>query len=76
VVRHRDQELQEFASACSKAALSTPDLGIATPDLWLDTVKDLTIDAMMTEIRNDLRRLGVQQDIPGPPSTGGGCSQA
>ncbi len=46
-----------------QAALATPDLGIAAPDLWLDTVKDLTIDAMMTEIRNDLRLLGVQQDI-------------
>jgi arginyl-tRNA synthetase len=46
-----------------RAALATSDLGIAAPDLWLDTVKDLTIDAMMTEIRNDLRLLGVQQDI-------------
>jgi arginyl-tRNA synthetase len=46
-----------------QAALATSDLGIAAPDLWLDTVKDLTIDAMMTEIRNDLRLLGVQQDI-------------
>ena len=46
-----------------QAALATPDLGIAAPDLWLDTVKDLTIDAMMTEIRNDLHLLGVQQDI-------------
>jgi arginyl-tRNA synthetase len=46
-----------------QAALATPDLGIAAPDLWLDTVKDLTIDAMMTEIRDDLRLLGVQQDI-------------
>jgi arginyl-tRNA synthetase len=46
-----------------QAALATPDLGIAAPELWLDTVKDLTIDAMMTEIQNDLRLLGVQQDI-------------
>ena len=45
------------------ASLATPDLGIASPELWIDTVKNLTIDAMMTEIREDLRLLGVQQDI-------------
>ena len=43
--------------------LATPDRTVASPDLWLDTVKDLTIEAMMTEIREDLRLLGVQQDI-------------
>jgi arginyl-tRNA synthetase len=46
-----------------QASLATPDLGIASPEVWLDIVKDLTIDAMMTEIREDLRLLGVQQDI-------------
>jgi arginyl-tRNA synthetase len=46
-----------------QASLATADLGIASPELWLDTVKDFTIDAMMTEVREDLRRLGVQQDI-------------
>ena len=46
-----------------QASLATPDLGIASPEVWLDVVKDLTIDAMMTEVREDLRLLGVQQDI-------------
>jgi arginyl-tRNA synthetase len=46
-----------------QARLATPDLGIASPELWLDPVKDLTIDAMMAEIREDLRLLGVQQEI-------------
>ena len=46
-----------------QASLATRDLGIASPELWLDMVKDLTIDAMMTEVREDLRLLGVQQDI-------------
>jgi arginyl-tRNA synthetase len=46
-----------------QASLATPDLGIASPELWLDTVRDLTIAAMMTEVREDLRRLGVQQDV-------------
>ncbi len=32
-------------------------------DIWLDTVRDVTIDAMMAEIREDLRLLGVRQDI-------------
>jgi arginyl-tRNA synthetase len=43
--------------------LATADKTIASPDLWLDAVKNLTIDAMMAEIRDDLRLLGVQQDI-------------
>jgi arginyl-tRNA synthetase len=46
-----------------QASLATPDLGIASPEQWLDTVKDLTIAAMMTEIREDLRLLGIHQDI-------------
>jgi arginyl-tRNA synthetase len=46
-----------------QASLATPDLGIASPEIWLNAVKDLTIDAMMTEIGEDLRLLGVQQDI-------------
>jgi arginyl-tRNA synthetase len=46
-----------------EASLATADLGIASPESWLDTVRDLTIDAMMTEVREDLRRLGVRQDI-------------
>ena len=46
-----------------QASLATADLGIASPEIWLDLVKDLTIDAMMAEIQEDLRLLGVQQDI-------------
>ena len=44
-------------------ALALPDLGIAAPEQWLDTVRDFTIDAMMAEIRDDLAALGVAQDI-------------
>ena len=44
-------------------ALATPDKTIAPAGLWLDTVKDRTIAAMMAEIRQDLHLLGVQQDI-------------
>jgi arginyl-tRNA synthetase len=44
-------------------SLATNSKTIASPDLWLDVVKDHTIGAMMTEVREDLRLLGVQQDI-------------
>jgi len=46
-----------------QTSLATPNLGIAAPEIWFDTVKDLTVDAMMTEIREDLRRLGCRHDI-------------
>ncbi|HEY0184714.1 MAG TPA: arginine--tRNA ligase [Rhodopila sp.] len=46
-----------------QAALATADLGIESPEVWLDVVKDHTINAMMTEVREDLRLLGVQQDV-------------
>jgi arginyl-tRNA synthetase len=45
------------------ASLATPDLGVAAPDVWIGTVRDFTIDAMMTEVREDLRRLGVRFDV-------------
>ncbi|HEY4174410.1 MAG TPA: arginine--tRNA ligase, partial [Rhodopila sp.] len=56
-------EVGNTLAAKYQTTLATPDRGIAAPDLWLDTVKTLTIDAMMTEIRADLGRLGVEQDI-------------
>ncbi len=43
--------------------LAQPDLGIAAPDVWLDIVRDYTIDAMMAEVRVDLEALGVDQDV-------------
>jgi arginyl-tRNA synthetase len=56
-------EVGRTLAAKYQASLATPNLGVASPELWLDTVKDLTIDAMMTEIREDLRLLGVEQQI-------------
>ena len=41
----------------------SPDGGIAAPEVWLDTVRDFTIAAMMQEIREDLQLLGVDQDV-------------
>jgi arginyl-tRNA synthetase len=35
----------------------------ADPTLWLDTVRDFTVEAMMAEIREDLAALGVRHDV-------------
>ena len=43
--------------------LAAPGGGIAAPELWLDTVRNFTIEAMMTEIRADLRTLGIEQEV-------------
>ena len=53
----------EQLAALHGAALALPDLGIAAPERWLDQVRDYTVDAMMREVREDLRRLGVAQDV-------------
>nr|WP_294560752.1 arginine--tRNA ligase [uncultured Rhodopila sp.] len=53
----------ENLKATHGTSLATEHKGIAAPETWLDTVKDTTIAAMMTEVREDLRLLGVQQDI-------------
>jgi arginyl-tRNA synthetase len=44
-------------------ALAQPDGGIAAPELWLDIVRDFTVEAMMRETREDLLLLGVDQDV-------------
>jgi arginyl-tRNA synthetase len=45
------------------AALATPEKTIEAPDVWLDVVRDFTIDAMMGDIREDLTLLGIRQDV-------------
>ncbi len=42
--------------------LAAPKQGIADPALWLDTVRDFAIAAMLASIREDLAALGVQFD--------------
>jgi len=44
-------------------ALATEDRTIAAPEVWLDAVRDFTIDAMMEDVREDLELLGVRQDV-------------
>ncbi|PPQ31832.1 arginine--tRNA ligase [Rhodopila globiformis] len=65
-LQYRGEYLIDVGKALAhkyQASFATPDLGIASPELWLDTVRDFTIDAMMAEIREDLRLLGVRQDV-------------
>ncbi len=44
-------------------SLAGPDASVAAPDLWIDTVRDFTVSAMMESIRADLALLGVVQDV-------------
>jgi len=44
-------------------ALATPNKTIEAPDIWIDTVRDFTIDAMMRDVREDLALLGIRQDV-------------
>lgn len=50
-------------AAIHGTSLAGPDLGIAAPDRWIDTVRAYTIDAMMSEVRADLAALGVDQHV-------------
>jgi arginyl-tRNA synthetase len=53
----------EQLAAMYGGALAQPDLNIAAPEIWLDIVRDFTIDAMLAEIREDLAALGVSQEV-------------
>ncbi len=53
----------EQLAADHGAALATLDKTVADTPLWIDTVRDITIAAMLREIKEDLALLGVQQDI-------------
>ncbi len=45
------------------ASLAAPDLGIADPALWFDTVRESAVAMMMAAIREDLAALGVVHDV-------------
>ncbi len=46
-----------------KDTLAEPGAMPAAASHWLDTVRDFTVEAMMSSIREDLASLGVQHDI-------------
>ncbi len=45
------------------ASLAAPGARPADPSLWLDTVRDFAVEAMMATIRDDLAALGVRHDV-------------
>ena len=53
----------EALAAAHSASLAGPDLGMADPALWFDTVRDFAVAAMMDSIRTDLDALGVHFDV-------------
>ena len=67
-LQYRGEYLVAVGAALVEAygtTLATDDFGIAAPDDWIDTVRNFTIAAMMAEIREDLRLLGVHFDVFG-----------
>ena len=44
-------------------ALAGPDLSVAAPGDWFETVRDFAIEQMMASIRTDLEALGVSFDV-------------
>ena len=53
----------ERLAAAHGSTLAGPGLTVADPALWLDIVRDTTLDAMMFQIREDLAALGVHHDV-------------
>jgi arginyl-tRNA synthetase len=65
-LQYRGEYLVEVGQLLAEqygTSLALADGGIAAPELWLDTVRDFTVAAMMREVREDLLRLGVDQEI-------------
>jgi arginyl-tRNA synthetase len=46
-----------------RESLAAPGAMPAPVETWLDTVRDFTVEAMMSSIREDLAALGVQHDV-------------
>jgi arginyl-tRNA synthetase len=44
-------------------ALARPDKTIEAPEVWIDLVRDFTIEAMMRDVREDLAALGIHQEV-------------
>ncbi len=53
----------EALAAAHGAGLAGPELGVADPAVWFETVRDFAVDAMMESIRADLAALGVGFDV-------------
>ncbi|MGA9868811.1 MAG: arginine--tRNA ligase [Acetobacteraceae bacterium] len=65
-LQYRGEYLIPVGAALAAAhgpALAAPDRGPADPAVWLDTVRDTAVGAMMGSIRADLDALGVHPDV-------------
>ncbi len=65
-LQYRGEYLVPVGQALAAAhgeALAGPGLGLADPALWLDTVRDFAVAAMMADIRRDLAELGVHHAV-------------
>ncbi|HEY5300194.1 MAG TPA: arginine--tRNA ligase, partial [Acetobacteraceae bacterium] len=65
-LQYRGEYLIPVGAALAAAhgpALAAPDRGPADSALWLDTVRDTAVAAMMGSIRADLDALGVHPDV-------------
>jgi arginyl-tRNA synthetase len=65
-LQYRGDYLVPVGEALAKAhgtALAGPNATIADPALWLDPVRDFTIDKMLASTKQDLAALGVVQDV-------------
>ena len=65
-LQYRGEYLIPVGQALAQAhgpSLASNDRGVADPSVWFALVKDFTVDAMMAEVRTDLRNLGVDQDV-------------
>ncbi len=65
-LQYRGEYLIPVGQALSEKygpVLADADRNIAAPHLWLETVRDFTIEALMAEMRADLAMLGVHQEV-------------
>lgn len=65
-LQYRGEYLIPVGEAIARAhgaSLAGPGLTIADPGLWLETVRDAALDAMMATIKDDLAALGVHHDV-------------
>ncbi len=65
-LQYRGEYLVEVGEALARdhgTLLAGEGLTVASPDLWLDRVRDFAVAAMLRSIREDLLLLGVQPDV-------------
>jgi arginyl-tRNA synthetase len=65
-LQYRGEYLIQVGTALAAqfgTSLADAHRGIAAPHVWLERVRDFTIETLMHEMREDLRVLGVRQEV-------------